>query len=261
MKTVTVFLVAVLVSLTAGHTASAANAVGGTKVFKRDCTLNLEPQEFNEGLAGFFVTDTGAGCGDYLVRSISITTRSGYYSTTSLWDGDNNFDPRHEDLRAYGYYVNDLFLYGDAVVYVPYRARCDRYRLYKDGTVRYLESQPCSGTRYPPDVKVFKQDCAIQMGDEFERGGTHGFIAFEVGTECDSYVLRAVSEVSIYGYRAYNTTDYNPDPNLENIGTSVPVQMAYATLDVYIPSLSRCDRIRNYYPSKIVRYVDSRPCS
>jgi hypothetical protein len=221
----------------------------------------MEPQEFSGGVAGFFVTDSGTGCDDYLVRSISVTTRSGYYTTTSLWNQDNNVDPRLEDLRVYGYYENDLFLYGDAIVYIPYRARCDRYRLYKDGTVRYLESRPCSGTRYPPDVKVFKNDCAIQMADEFVRGGDHDFIAFEIGAGCDSYVLRAVSEVSIYGYRAIRTTDDNPDPDLETISTAVPVQMAYATLDVYIPSLSRCDRIRNYYPSKLVRSIDSRPCS
>jgi hypothetical protein len=261
MRRLTVVVVIALVCLLGADSVSAANAVGGTKVFKRDCTLNLEPQEFNDGVAGFFVTDTGAGCGDYLVRSISMTTRSGYYTTRSLWDGDFNLDPRQEELRAYGYYVNDLFLYGDTVVYVPYLARCDRYRLYKNGTVRYLESRPCSGTRYPPDIKVFKQDCAIQMNDSFERNDTHSFIAFEIGTECDSYVLRAMSVVSIYGYRAYQTDDFNPDPDLENMITGVPVQMAYATLDVYIPSLSRCDRIRNYYPSKVVRYIDSRPCS
>ena len=41
--------------------------------------------------------------------------------------------------------VNGDFAYGRINVFVPYRSRCHRYRLYPDKSIRYLESHPCNG--------------------------------------------------------------------------------------------------------------------
>jgi hypothetical protein len=40
--------------------------------------------------------------------------------------------------------VPGTFAYGNLNVYIPYRSRCDKLRLYRDKTLRRVESVPCS---------------------------------------------------------------------------------------------------------------------
>jgi hypothetical protein len=239
----------------------------GTKALRKDCTITAKEGGHTGGVALFEVDEGGAGCGNYLIRAASVTTESGRTSSVPSWQ-DLADDPHIEALEVSGDRGNDGFIYGDFVVYAPYRSRCDRYRFALDsstsGSVRYLDSWPCSGPPYPSDVKGFKQDCGIVMDTDLGSDATRYFVAREVGADCDAYVLRGVSEVLTSGERAFADRDDDHDPDLEAMSVSIQPQgvstdMAYGTIDVYIAARSRCDRYR-YYPTVAVRYIASRAC-
>jgi hypothetical protein len=273
MKPLAVCLALALVLLGGvGHASSVPRAEifveTGTKALKKSCTITARGGGHTGGVALFDVSESGAGCGNYLLRAASVITELGHHVVVQSWQ-DLIDDPRIEDLEVSGDTGEDGFRYGDFVVYAPYRSRCDRYRLAGNGTahgtIQYLDSWPCSGSRYPSDNKVFKQDCAVIMDTELGVGPTRDFVARETGNDCDAYVLRGISEVLTTGQRAFSNRDATFDPDLEAMSVSIsPVggtlDIAYGTIDVYIPALSRCDRYR-YYPRVAVRYLDSRPCS
>jgi hypothetical protein len=123
-----------------------------------------------------------------------VTTLSGAHGVAVPSWRDLDDDPRIEELEVSGDALDDGFLYGDFVIYAPYRSRCDRYRFAVDGggphgSVRYLDSWPCSGSPFPSDVKGFKQDCGVVMDNGLGAGPTRYFVAREVGAECGAYGL------------------------------------------------------------------------
>ena len=264
MKALAVALLIGLVCVVGGAPVHAAD---GSKVFKKDCTLNVRSATVQGSEAAFYASDSGSECGEYLLRSISITTRSGKYSITALGTFDRfpdaERDPDLEDLVVYGNNLADPFLYGNVNVYVPYRSRCDRYRLYADSTFRFLDSRPCSGSRYPPGVKDFEKDCAAIMAFSHSPGPEAIFTALETGSECGQYVLRGIGVVATSGAHAdagLSDGDYLFDPDLEALRVTVPGTFAYGNLNVYIPYRSRCDKFR-LYRDKTFRRVESVPCS
>jgi len=264
MKALAVALLIGLVCVAGGEPVHAAE---GSKVFKKDCRLDVRSESLGGDEAAFYASDSGSECGEYLVRSISITTRSGKYSITALGTFDRfpdaERDPDLEDLVVYGNNLADPFLYGNVNVYIPYRSRCDTYRLYADSTFRFLGSRPCTGSRYPPGVKVFEKDCAAVMAFSHSPGPTAIFTALETGSECGEYVLRGIGVVATSGEHAaagLSDGDYHLDPDLEALRVAVPGTFAYGNLNVYIPYRSRCDKFR-LYRDKTFRRVESVPCS
>src|SRR4051812_35060668 len=225
----------------------------GTKALRKDCTVTAKEGGHTGGVALFDVKEGGPGCGNYLIRAASLTTEAGHHAAVESWQ-DQVDDPRIEELEVSGDALDDSFLYGDLVVYAPYRSRCDRYRFAVDGggpkgSVRYLDSWPCSGSPFPSDVKGFRQPCGVVMDNGLGAGPSRYFVAREVGAECGAYVLRGVSEVLTSGARAFSDRDDDHDPGLEAMSVSLQprgtsTDMAYGTIDVYIPALSRCDRYR-----------------
>ena len=83
--------------------------------------------------------DDGSECGDYVLRSISVVTLTGEKVAVGLSDGDQQASPGRELLQV----TTSSFAFGTVNVYIPAHARCDRYRLYPDRTVRFTESHPC----------------------------------------------------------------------------------------------------------------------
>ena len=124
--------------------AGTADAATGTKVFLKDCTLNMSGDPGPGGVPVFYVYDFGGGCGQYLIRGASMVTASGL----SAFDGsDDDESPTHELFNVEGE-EPEAFEYGTVDVYIPYRSRCDRYRLYASNAVRHLDSRPCYGESY-----------------------------------------------------------------------------------------------------------------
>jgi hypothetical protein len=109
----------------------------GVKAFKKDCGLVLTYNDDRGPTAEFMAKDAGPECDEYTILGASVVATNG---TRRLSERDDNADVSVEEMftATYGY-----FLYGTVNVYIPYRARCDQYRLYQDRTVRLVSSYPC----------------------------------------------------------------------------------------------------------------------
>jgi hypothetical protein len=109
----------------------------GVKAFKKDCGLALAYNDNRGPTAELTAKDAGSECDQYTIVGASVVTTNG---TRGLSVRDEKADADLEELftSAYG-----IFLYGTVNVYIPYRARCDQYRLYQDRTVRQVSSYPC----------------------------------------------------------------------------------------------------------------------
>ena len=268
MRVLAIALVVGLVSFV-GEPAGAVTAEAH-KVFLRDCTLTMRAGWVGAS-AKFRVLDSGDGCGGYLVRGISMTTTSGYYRYQPLDRWDRNTDLSLEDLSVIGPTdPNDAFVSGNALVYVPYRARCDRYQLRADSTMRVLDSWPCSGTRYPPGIKVFENDCALHTYVDDQRGGTQLFTVQDQGSGCGGYQVSALSLVSTTGQYVSDPSPHDADPDTDHEWMGIatqggddyhPTLIAYVNLLVRITGLERFDHFLISYPSETFRLLDSWPCS
>ena len=84
-------------------------------------------------------------CDQYQIRGASIVTTSGQYGFSGF---DSSASPTQENFVASAGDDQDGFAYGTVDVYIPYRSRCDRYRLYASDAVRHLDSRPCYGESY-----------------------------------------------------------------------------------------------------------------
>jgi hypothetical protein len=115
-----------------------------TKVFRRDCALNFHV-EGTRGGAFFAASEAGSECGDYVLRGISAVTATGGPVAAGLSDGDGDPDPDLEALSVSFGFAG--FAYGQVNVYVPYRARCDRYRFseppFGPPVIQLVGSSPC----------------------------------------------------------------------------------------------------------------------
>lgn len=118
----------------------------GVKKFLKDCALLLDWEVNRSAEAQFFAKDVGSECGEYVLRGASVVDGTGLKVTVGLSDGDGNPDPDLEELvvgvhppQTYG-----SFAFGTVNVYVPYRNRCDQYRLYPDRHVSHVGSYPCT---------------------------------------------------------------------------------------------------------------------
>jgi hypothetical protein len=263
LAVVAALLVGFTSCLVGGAPASAGDVVG-TKQFKKDCALEMRWRYENGSVTHFIASDSGSECADYFVRSVSLTTKSGYHEVRAIsqWP-DGNFDPYLEELNAYADSTFDPLVYGNANVFIPSLHRCDRYQLTMHGTVTYLDSRPCTGSHYPPGVKPFKQDCSLFMSAQSTRGGPF-LSVFDLGSECGDYVLRGIGAVSTTGvHTSAGQSDGDldeEDPDHEWIATEFSGELAYGTVNVYLPTLARCDRYL-YGSDKRVRFLDSRPCT
>jgi hypothetical protein len=260
LRAVAVVLVLGLVGL-GGARPAAADVVDGTKQFKRDCTLHMQAKdgehESHIVQDEVDVWDSGTDCLDYFIRGVSLTTDSGYHGYNSFSNSPDYEDRADlERLVVLGDYVG--FRFGDADVFIPSLSRCDRYRLNDAGEVRFLDSRPCSGSRYPPRVKPFKKDCALVFDELDNRGPSADLLAKDAGTECDEYTLRGLSVVTDHS-KGLSEEDTKPDADLEELSTSANGNFLYGTVNVYIPYRARCDQYR-LYPDDSIRLVSSYPC-
>jgi len=139
-------VVALVVGVVCVSGAGPADAAEGSKQFLKDCTLQMLGSEGRGGIPFFEAYDGGTECGEYAIRGISLVTASGRYLFSGL---DGSAEPAHEWFTVSGPEPED-FAYGTVDVYIPYRARCDRYRLYASNAVRFLDSRQCSAL---PTVK------------------------------------------------------------------------------------------------------------
>jgi hypothetical protein len=122
-----------------------AGAAQGTKVFKKNCTLFLKSEVIRNGRS-FVAADIGSGCGEYFLRGVGMVTVSGRHVSSGVSDHDGNPSASEEELYVSSGNAYDDFAYGTVNVHIPYRARCDRYRLYASGAVRLVQSAPCSSS-------------------------------------------------------------------------------------------------------------------
>jgi hypothetical protein len=139
MRALAAVVVAGLLFVAMGEPAAAAR---GQKVFLKDCTLTMSALG-NRGLGtDFFVYDLGAECDEYVLRGISLVSNTGQKVSQGVAGNDQDADPDLEFAALQT--INDSgFAYGTVNVYIPYRERCDRYRLYPSGALRFTESHPC----------------------------------------------------------------------------------------------------------------------
>ena len=168
VKAFAVALVVACVCIVGVGPVDASQQASGTKAFLKDCTLRMS------GNSGYFsASDHGSECGDYFIRGVSMVSASGRYH--SQWF-DHNGSTTYESLEVFGELQD--FLYGTADVYIPYRSRCDRYRLYASNAVRLVDSRPCSGppTTHGREVGGYRVSTAPGMRSvraDFEvTGGT-----------------------------------------------------------------------------------------
>ena len=83
----------------------------------------------------------GDECDQYLLRGVTFVTASGREFSSDL---DRDDFASHESLSIRGVEA-DEYAYGTVDIYIPYRSRCDRFRLDAAGAVRRLDSRPCYG--------------------------------------------------------------------------------------------------------------------
>jgi hypothetical protein len=148
-----------------------------------------------DGPPAFVASDDGTECGEYQIRGASIVTTSGQYAFSGF---DSLVSPTYENFAVRTGAEGDDFAYGTVDVYIPYVARCDRYRLYASNAVRFLDSRQCSarptvkgtdvggyrvtvsGTQsVRADFKVTAATCSAQRSDAIQgvrlgHGSQHG---------------------------------------------------------------------------------------
>ena len=137
MKVLAVALVVACVAIIGASRTDAAAI--GFKDFLKDCRLVMGSAEGVDGTPVFLANDVGDECGEYEIRGVSMVTSSGRYFLSGL---DHDATSTHERFAVYGA-EPEGFSYGAVDVYIPYRSRCDRYRLYADSAVRFVDSRPC----------------------------------------------------------------------------------------------------------------------
>jgi hypothetical protein len=135
-------VVALVGFVAAGEPADAAEA---TKAFKKNCTLFLKSEIVRNGRS-FVASDIGSGCGAYFLRGVGMVTVGGRHVSAGVSDHDGNPSDVEEELYVSSGNAYDDFAYGTVNVHIPYRARCDRYRLYASGTMRLVQSSRCSSS-------------------------------------------------------------------------------------------------------------------
>jgi hypothetical protein len=245
------------------HGGQPAAAADGVKGFKRHCALFLEVVGVRNGIS-FEASDIGSGCGDYFLRGVGLVTVKGVHVSAGVSDFDGDPSFTQEALAVTHLDPYDGFAFGTVNVHIPYRARCDRYRLHPDGSVRLVGSSRCSSSR--PGEKAFEHDCTLQLNYAQASSG-FTFSAGDTGPGCDQYVVRGVSaSTTTGGHVATGLSKGDENPSADEELLQVPVDVgdggrfAYGTANVYVPYRSRCDKYR-LYPDRTVRLSESLPCT